>query len=72
MKTFNVYNWYDDTKGIIAKIRPNGNQISERTYKRLLDARVVGGNAGVYTDADFDIDVVDKYGAVIAYIRGVG
>lgn len=70
MSTFNVYTYYDETKTIIARIRPfNGNQISLRTYNNLLKKRTIGGCAGVYTDAGFDIDVVNNNGDVVAFIR---
>ena len=58
MKKVNVYTHYDDSKKVIAKIIPNEkHEISERTYKNLLKKRTVGGIAGIYTDADFEIYV---------------
>lgn len=63
--TVNVFTSYDDSEKVIARIKPNENhEISERTYKNLLSKRTVGGTAGIYTDAGFDINVVGKYGFV--------
>lgn len=65
----NVFTAYDETKTVIARIRPDEHhRISERTYKRILKERTIGGCAGIYTDADFEIDVIGKYGQVVAFI----
>ena len=62
MKMYNVYNHYDTSKRIIGHVKPRwgqyGLEITPRTYNRLLDARVIGGDAGIYTDADEPIYVV--------------
>ena len=69
MKKINVYTHYDNSKTVIANIIPRSDRsITERTYKNLLTKRTVGGIAGIYTDADFEIKVVDKDSNVIAVI----
>lgn len=69
MKKINVYTHYDNSKTVIARIIPREDRtIAERTYKNLLTKRTVGGIAGIYTDADFEIKVADKDGNVIAII----
>lgn len=66
----NVYTCYDDTKTIIGKIRVyNDRRISENVYKKLLKNRTIGGDAGIYTDAGFDINVINKNGDHITIIR---
>ena len=53
---FNVYTAYDTDKRVIARIRPNDNhEISYATYLRLLRRRTVGGDAGTYAAAPFEI-----------------
>ena len=56
---FNVYTAYDTNKRVIARIRPrkvgNHYEITARTYNRLLRLRTVGGDAGVYAAAPFEI-----------------
>lgn len=70
MKKVNIYTHYDDTKTVIAHVIPNEkHEISERRYKELLKQRTVGGNAGIYSDAGYDIEVVDKYGNWVTSIR---
>lgn len=74
MKKLNIYNHYDDTKTVIGKIIPNqdvfgrGKYITERTYKRLLKNRVVGGEAGIYADSMEEILVVNPHGFIIGTI----
>lgn len=69
MAKINVYTHYDNNKTPIAKIIPNKNhEISEQTYKRLLSKRTVGGIAGIYTDAPFEIIVRGKQGQIITVI----
>ena len=70
MKKYNVYTHYDSNKKIIARIIPNEkHEISKRTYNDLLEKRTVGGDAGIYTDAPFEIEVVDKNGYIVTTIR---
>lgn len=67
---YNVFTHYDDNKKVIGRIKPNDNhEISEQTYKRLLAKRTIGGTAGIYTDAPFDIDVIGKHGQIVTTIR---
>ena len=69
----NVYTYYDNDKNVIARIIPRDDHtISEKTYNKLLKKRTVGGLAGIYTDAEFDVDVVDDDGYKTAYIHGMG
>ena len=66
---FNVYTAYDTNKRVIARIRPNDNhEISYATYLRLLRRRTVGGCAGVYTDAPFEILVRHPRWGIVATI----
>ena len=66
---FNVYTAYDINKRVIAQIRPNGNyEISYATYLRLLRRRTVGGCAGVYTNAPFEILVRHPRWGIVATI----
>ena len=66
--TNKVFTHYDSNKTVIGTIRPNNGTISERTYKNLLKKRTVGGDAGIYTDSETEIRVIDKNGYVIATI----
>lgn len=69
MKKINVYTHYDDTKTIIGHIIPRENHtISERTYRNLLKKRTVGGIAGIYTDSEYEIKVVNNDGYVVTMI----
>lgn len=63
MKLVNVYNHYDETKTVIARVRVDETNptISQRTYNSLLKKRTVGGDAGIYT-ANGNVTVLDKYG----------
>lgn len=66
---FNVYTAYDTNKRVIARIRPNDNhEISYATYLRLLRRRTVGGCAGVYTNAPFEILVRHPRWGIVATI----
>lgn len=68
---YNVYNYYDDNKTVIARVRPNErHEISKETYNKLMKKRTVGGDAGIYTDAPFDIKVIDRNGYEVAFVRG--
>lgn len=69
MKKINVFTHYDSTKTIIGTIRPRDDRtISARTYNKLLKKRMIGGIAGIYTDADFEIKVVNNNGDVVTII----
>lgn len=69
MKKINVYTHYNQSKTIIAKIIPRDNgTISKKTYTSLLKKRTVGGIAGIYTDSEKEIKVVDKDGNIITTI----
>lgn len=70
MKAINVYTQYDSNKNVIGRIIQNEkHEISDRTYRRLMNSRTIGGLAGIYTDAGYDIYVVDKHGNYIALIH---
>lgn len=69
MAKYNVYTHYDNNKTPIAKIIPNEkHEISEQTYRNLLKKRTIGGTAGIYTDAPFEINVRGKHGQIITVI----
>ena len=69
MKKYNVYTHYDNCCRVIARIVPRDDwTISAATYRRLLNARVIGGDAGVYTDAPERIRVVDSNNNIIGFI----
>ena len=61
MKKYAVYTHYDTNKSIIGYIVPlfDGKTafITERTYKRLLKQRTIGGNAGIYSDYPGEIRI---------------
>lgn len=64
---FNVYTAYDTNKRVISRIRPNDNhEISYTTYLQLLRRRTVGGDAGVYADAPFEILVRHPRWGIVA------
>lgn len=68
MKKVNVYTCYDQNKTIIGKIIPQNGKITKATYNRLLRNRTIGGDAGIYTDSEEDIMVVDKDGNHLFYL----
>ena len=60
MKKVNIYTYYDNTNTVIAQIIPREDHtITKRTFDKLLKKRTVGGLAGIYSDAPYDIYVVD-------------
>lgn len=60
MKKVNIYTQYDNTNTVIAQIIPREDHtITKRTFDKLLKKRTVGGLAGIYSDASYDIIVVD-------------
>ena len=73
MKKVNVYNYFDTSDTVIAKIIPYTDEqgykcITEKTYKRLLKARIIGGIADVYTKAPYPIHVM-KYNKYYGWIE---
>lgn len=69
MKKINVYTRYDNTNTVIAQIIPREDHtITKRTYNKLLKKRTIGGIAGVYTDAPYEIYVIDNWGCIYTTI----
>lgn len=73
MKKVNVYNHFDYDNNVIAKIMPYTDEqgrkcITERTYKRLLKSRIIGGIADVYTKTSEPIHVM-KYNKWYGWIE---
>lgn len=59
-----IYNFYDDQKRVIARVRVNEkNEISESTFKRILNKRIIKGDAGIYSESR-DVKIV-KDGHII-------
>lgn len=65
MKKYAVYTHYDDSKTIIGYIVPNiatdgTAYITQCTYNRLMQARTIGGTAGIYSDYPDNIRVTNN------------